>query len=87
VEACRGGGALHIRVRDSGRASRSPTRRETPAEAIARLGGRRRRGHGLAVVRRVAARHGGRFSLRCSERGSCARLELPLVGAGGAPAP
>ena len=77
--------ALYIRVRDSGRRSRPESRRETPGELIARLCGRNRRGHGLQVVRRVAARHGGHFSLRCSERGSCAALELPLVGVEAAP--
>ncbi len=65
-------------VADSGRASRPDSRRETPAELVARLSGRRRRGHGLAVVRRAAAAHGGRFALRRSERGSLAVLELPL---------
>jgi nitrogen fixation/metabolism regulation signal transduction histidine kinase len=46
---------------------------------IARLSGRNRRGHGLPVVRRIAADHGGRFVLRRSEQGSLAMLELPLV--------
>jgi signal transduction histidine kinase len=82
VEAASVGSALHIKVTDSGRASRPVARRETPAELVTRLCGRNRRGHGLQVVRRVAARHGGRFSLRCSERGSCALLELPLVDTG-----
>lgn len=71
-------GRVRIVVADSGRASRPPSRRGTPSETIARLSGRRRRGHGLAVVRRVAAAHGGRFALRQSERGSLAMLELPL---------
>lgn len=73
---------LRIAVVDSGRRSRPAHRRGTPAEVIARLSGRRRHGHGLAVVRRVAALHGGRFALRCSERGSLAVLELPLAAAG-----
>src|SRR5215203_5008459 len=46
------------------------------------IGGRARHGHGLRVVRRVAARHGGRFRLRRGERGTEAMLELPLTGAG-----
>jgi signal transduction histidine kinase len=70
---------LRVTVADSGRASHSPSRRETPAELVARLSGRRRRGHGLAVVRGVAAAHGGRFALRRSELGSLAALELPLA--------
>ncbi len=73
-------GHVRILVADSGRASRPAARRETPAELIDRLSGRRRRGHGLAVVRRVAATHDGRFVLRRSERGSLALLDLPLAG-------
>lgn len=79
VAAARAGGMLRVTVSDSGRDSRPVERRETPAELIARLCGRSRRGHGLVVVKRVAARGGGRFSLRCSERGSSATLELPLA--------
>lgn len=71
-------GRVRIVIADDGRASRSPARRDTPAEVIGRLSGRRRRGHGLAVVRQVAAAHEGRFALRRSERGSLALLELPL---------
>jgi signal transduction histidine kinase len=70
---------LRVTVADSGRAARPDLRRETPRELVARLSGRRRRGHGLTVVRRAAAAHGGRFALRRSERGSLAVLELPLA--------
>jgi signal transduction histidine kinase len=73
------GGRLRIVVADSGRASRSRSRRESPAAVIARLSGKRRHGHGLAVVRGVASAHEGRFALRRSERGSLAVLELPLA--------
>jgi len=69
-------GRVRIVVADSGRAARPAERVGAPAEVIARLSGRRRRGHGLTVVRRVAAAHDGRFALRCSERGSLALLEL-----------
>jgi signal transduction histidine kinase len=79
VEAKTRASRLRVTVADSGRASRPASRRETPAELVARLSGRRRRGHGLAVVRRAAAAHGGRFALRRSERGSLAVLELPLA--------
>jgi signal transduction histidine kinase len=72
-------GGLRIAVADSGSASRPRTRRGSPAAVIALLQGKRRRGHGLAVVRRVTGAHGGRFALRCSERGSLAILELPLA--------
>jgi len=77
-------GKLGVTVVDSGRASRPPSRRESPAELIARLSGRGRRGHGLRVVRRTAAAHGGGFRLRWSERGTEAILELPLSAGGGA---
>lgn len=73
-------GRLRIAVVDSGRALRPRSRRARPAEAIARLAGRQRHGHGLGVVRRVASAHGGHFALRRSERGSLAILELPSVG-------
>jgi signal transduction histidine kinase len=43
------------------------------------LGGRARHGHGLRIVRRVAARHGGSFRLRRSPDRTEARLELPLT--------
>jgi signal transduction histidine kinase len=79
VEARSGGDRLRIAVRDSGRARRPNSRRRTPAESIARLSGRRRRGHGLRVVRRVAASHDGEFVLRPSDSGTTAVLELPLL--------
>ncbi|MET0305497.1 MAG: ATP-binding protein [Solirubrobacterales bacterium] len=73
-------GRVRIVIADSGRAARPSTSRDTPAEVVARLSGRRRRGHGLTVVRQVAAAHDGRFALRRSECGSLALLELPLAG-------
>ena len=82
VEATRVGGRLRIAVRDSGRGSRPASRRETPAELVARLSGRRRRGHGLRIVRRTAAAHDGEFELRGSDSGTAAVLELPVVGVG-----
>ncbi len=80
VAASRREGRLRIAVTDSGRASRPQSRRESPAELISRLSGRQRHGHGLRVVRRIAAAHGGDFRLRCSERAAEAVLELPLLG-------
>jgi signal transduction histidine kinase len=82
VEARLRGDRLRVSVADSGRASRPESRRDNPAEVIARLSGRRRHGHGLPVVRRVAASHDGRFMLRRSEQGSLAVLELPLAADG-----
>lgn len=79
-------GSVRIVIADSGRASRPAERRDTPADVISRLSGRRRRGHGLTVVRQVAAAHAGRFALRRSDRGSLALLELPLASDRGSPA-
>lgn len=67
---------LRIAVVDSGRDSRSP--RNDPAPLLGRISGRRRRGHGLTVVRRVASSHDGRFVLQRAGRGCTAVLELPL---------
>jgi signal transduction histidine kinase len=77
----RGGDRLRVSVIDSGRATRPESRRDSPAEVIAWLTGKRRHGHGLSVVRRVATDHGGRFALHRSEQGSVAVLELPLSAA------
>jgi signal transduction histidine kinase len=70
---------LRIAVVDSGCSARPRSRRNSPAEVVARLAGRHRRGHGLAVVRRVASMHEGRFVLHRSAHGSTAVLELPLA--------
>jgi signal transduction histidine kinase len=82
VQATSRSARLRIAVADSGRAARPPERLETPRETIARLTGRRRRGHGLDIVRRFAAEHDGRFVLEQGERGSVAILELPVAASG-----
>lgn len=76
------GDRIRVSVADSGRATRPESREGTPADVIARLSGRRRRGHGLAVVRRIVADHDGRLVLHCSDLGSVAVLELPLAAGG-----
>jgi signal transduction histidine kinase len=76
-------GRLCVAVIDSGRESRPESRRESPAELIARLSGRSRHAQGLGVVRGVAAAHGGDFQLRSSRRRTEAVLELPLAGSKG----
>ena len=73
------GRRVAITVTDSGRVSRPALRRGSPGEALARLTGGGRRGHGLSVVRQVAAAHHGSFDLRRSEQGSVAPLELPAA--------
>jgi signal transduction histidine kinase len=72
-------GRLRIAVVDSGCASRPRSRDRRARESISRLSGRQRHGHGLAVVRRVASAHGGRFAFSRAAAGSLAVLELPLA--------
>ena len=76
-------GRLRIAVVDSGRVRRPGSRRSAAVEVATRLSGRVRHGHGLTVVRRIAAAHDGEFALRRSEHGSLAVLELPLAEADG----
>ncbi len=79
VEARARLGRLRIAVVDRGRDSRALPRRHR-AEWAGRLSGRRRHGHGLRVVRRTAAAHGGDFHLRRAADATEALLELPLLG-------
>jgi signal transduction histidine kinase len=65
---------LQLTVGDSGR-SVAPA---APRRPWKRPGGRSRHGHGLAIVRRAAARHGGSFRLCVARTGTEARLVLPL---------
>jgi signal transduction histidine kinase len=78
VEACAGPDRLRIAVLDRGLGSRPGGRLRSPAELIARLSGRRLRGHGLRIVRRIVAAHGGDFRLGSTDRGTEAVLGLPL---------
>ncbi len=82
VEARRRGNRLRLSVADSGRPSRRSSGHTSAAKKISWLTGRRRHGHGLSVVRRVAATHDGRFVLRRSDQGTLAVLELPLAAEG-----
>jgi K+-sensing histidine kinase KdpD len=83
VEGRRREGRLRIVVADSGFAAPRPRRPGLVDDSDRGQGrplpaGRGRRGHGLTVVRRVAAEHRGRFVLRRSPSGSMAVLEVPL---------
>jgi len=78
VGARRSGRRVRIAVADSGRRD-EPPRVGSPATLFARVTGRRRHGHGLRVVRRIADAHGGQFELRRCAGGSIATLELPLA--------
>lgn len=83
-----GAGGIAVEVRRAGDSVRVEIRDGGGAEAVAKparrrgrdRGARRRHGHGLRIVRRVAARHGGSFRLRRTAQGSGARLVLPLAG-------
>jgi signal transduction histidine kinase len=79
VEGRRRAVHLVVSVADSGRRSwRQPRAGET-ARSVGRIFAGGRRGHGLVLVRRFAAAHGGRFVLRKADDGSVATLELPLA--------
>ncbi|HEX8754564.1 MAG TPA: HAMP domain-containing sensor histidine kinase [Solirubrobacterales bacterium] len=75
VEARARDGVFRALVRDSGPPVRPAGRQ---VGTVRRLSGRNRHGHGLRVVRRVAAEHGGRFELRRNGSQTEAVLELPL---------
>ncbi|HEX5609587.1 MAG TPA: ATP-binding protein [Solirubrobacterales bacterium] len=83
LRATLGVGWLRLAVHDSGRGSLSASRGFRPASLTARISGRRRRGHGLRVVRRTATAHGGEFALRTTAAGTEARLDLPLLSGEG----
>jgi signal transduction histidine kinase len=77
VDVLESEGRLRLAVVDSGSgASGSPSRARPGLRS--RIDGRRRHGHGLRLVARAAAAHGGTFTLRHRERGAEARLDLPL---------
>lgn len=77
VASRRAAAGIEMVVADSGRGSQPPPR-EGRTALVARIRGRRRHGHGLRVVRRIAAMHGGEFRLHRSEGGTEAILGLPL---------
>jgi signal transduction histidine kinase len=85
VEGTVFGGRLRIVVLDGGRSARRAPGDAPPvpptrlSAVVRRLRTRGRRGHGLDVVARVAAEHGGRFLVRYDDRGTAATLELPLA--------
>jgi signal transduction histidine kinase len=79
------GGKVRIAVSDNGVKARKPDRPDRPAETIARITGRARHGHGLAVVDQVARDHGGRFEKEFSESGSEVAMVLPRASRGSRP--
>ena len=81
VTASARGGRLRIVVGDSGRGAQRAGGRQARSGLARRIGGGER-GHGLRIVRRIAAEHGGSFALRAGAGGTEAVLELPLIPAG-----
>jgi signal transduction histidine kinase len=79
VEGRRRATRLVISVADSGRRPSPQPRADAPARSVGRISAAGRRGHGLGLVRRFAASHGGRFFLQRADGGSVAILELPLA--------
>jgi len=76
------GARVRIVVNDNGVVGRPPGRPDAPAETLARLTGRGRHGHGLAVCERVVRDHGGRLETEFSEGGSRVTLLLPRASRG-----
>ena len=70
-----------LRVRLEASISSTGVRIVVASEEVTARSQRRnpRRGHGLEVVRRIAAAHGGRFALRADGSTVAAALELPLA--------
>jgi len=79
VDSGRGAGK-RSREREALLRGREAARRREVRTPFRRLSGRARHGHGLRLVRRIAARHDGTFALLRGEHGTSAVLELPLAG-------
>jgi len=77
IDVSRSERGVRLAVCDRGAGPDAETK--SPTSVLARLTGRRRRGHGLSVVRDVAAALGGRFILRPSPWGTRAVLEVPVT--------
>jgi signal transduction histidine kinase len=75
-------GALRIVVSDSGHGAPRPGGRRALSGMARRIAGGAPHGHGLRIVRRIAAEHGGSFALRAGGGGTEAVLELPLETVG-----
>jgi signal transduction histidine kinase len=73
------GSGRRARQREAVLKGRDARRRRDVRVPFGRLTGRARHGHGLRLVRRTAARHGGAFALHKGEVGTSAVLELPLA--------
>lgn len=75
-------GTLRIVVGDSGRGAQRLGGWRARTSLARRIAGSEPHGHGLRIVRRIAAAHGGSFALRAGTGATEAVLELPLEPAG-----
>lgn len=73
------GQRLRLEVSDNGKACRPRERSDSPAEVMARLRGKERHGHGLAVVRESMRQHDGRFEISIGDESSTATVILPCL--------
>jgi signal transduction histidine kinase len=73
------GAARRTREREALLRGREARRRRELRPPFGRLSGKVRHGHGLRLVRRTAAGHGGTFALHRGEQGTSAVLEVPLL--------
>lgn len=73
------GAGRRAREREAALRGRDGRRRRDVRGPFGKLTGRGRHGHGLRLVRRTAAAHGGAFALHQGEMGTSAVLELPLA--------
>ena len=83
VTASAARGNLRVVVTDSGRGAQRPGGQRSRSGLARRIGGGGSRGHGLRIVRRIAAEHGGSFALQSGAGGTEAVLALPLARVGG----
>ncbi|HEV7770800.1 MAG TPA: HAMP domain-containing sensor histidine kinase [Solirubrobacterales bacterium] len=82
LEVTRSRRSVTLAVADSGAGGPRRSVRDRAGRIAGRLSGRNRHGHGLAVVHRTVAAHGGSFTLRRSPTRTVAAIELPLLGDG-----
>lgn len=86
VEGMARGGHLRLFVVDGARVADLPSaisiepRSRWPGGSALRRRCDPRRGHGLRLVAKIAAEHGGRFAACRHGTGACAVIELPLAG-------
>lgn len=79
VNALTVGRRLRVEVLDNGRADERRGARGSPSEALTRLCGADRHGHGLDVVERTVRDHAGKFEIELGDGGSKAVIVVPVT--------